>query len=146
MSAAPTGHTTHTARQEWATGLTVFAAVTLMIVGVLAIMRGIAAIAQDDLFVTTRNYSFAFDLTSWGWIHLALGVVGVIVGLGLFTVSMWARVAGVVIAALVIIANFMSLPYYPAWSLVMIAGSGFVIWALCVAKRDEAFESQRRGR
>ncbi|MCK8434711.1 hypothetical protein G3I77_17300 [Streptomyces sp. D2-8] len=139
MAATHPGRT-HTARQEWATGLTVFAAVMLMIVGILDIMRGIAAIAEDDIFVTTSNYTFAFDLTSWGWIHLALGVVGVIVSLGLFQASTWARVIGVGIAGLIIIANFLSLPYYPVWSIVMIAASGFIIWALCVARKDESFE------
>lgn len=139
MAATHPGRT-HTARQEWATGLTVFAAVMLMIVGILDVMRGIAAIAEDDIFVTTRNYTFAFDLTSWGWIHLVLGVVGVIVSLGLFQASAWARVIGVGIAGLIIIANFLSLPYYPVWSIVMIAASGFIIWALCVARKDESFE------
>ena len=130
----------HTAKQEWATGLTAFAAVMLFLVGLLDIFRGIMAIAEDDIFVTTRNYTFAFDLTSWGWIHLALGVVGVIVSLGLFQASTWARVIGVGIAGLIIIANFLSLPYYPVWSIVMIAASGFIIWALCVERKDESFE------
>jgi len=129
----------HPVRQEWATGLMVFAAVMLSIAGVLGIMRGIAAIAEDDIFVTTRNYTFEFDLTSWGWIHLALGVLAVIVSAGLFQASTWARVAGVAIAGLVIIANFVSLPYYPVWSVVMIAISGFIIWALCVVRKDDAF-------
>lgn len=126
----------HTAKQEWATGLTAFGAVMLFLVGLLDIFRGITAIAEDDIFVTTRNYTYEFDLTGWGWIHLALGVVAVIVSIGLLQASMWARVAGVAIAVLVVIANFLSLPYYPVWSVVMIAISGFVIWALCVVRRD----------
>ncbi|WP_328737602.1 DUF7144 family membrane protein [Streptomyces bobili] len=128
-----------TTRQEWAAGLTAFAAVMLFLVGLLGIFRGIMAVAEDDIFVTTRNYAFAFDLTSWGWIHLSLGVLAVIVSIGLLKVSMWARVSGVAIAGLVIIANFLSLPYYPVWSVVMIALSGFVIWALCVIQRDNLF-------
>ena len=129
----------HTAKQQWAEGLMVFAAVTLMLAGLLDIFRGIMGIAEDDIFVTTRNYVFAFDLTGWGWIHLALGAVAVIVSLGLFTGATWARVLGVGIAALIVIANFLSLPYYPVWSVVMIAFSAFVIWALCVVK-PERFE------
>ncbi|KRD13136.1 MULTISPECIES: DUF7144 family membrane protein [unclassified Streptomyces] len=128
----------HTAKQQWAEGLMVFAAVTLMLAGLLDIFRGIMGIAEDDIFVTTRNYVFAFDLTGWGWIHLALGAVAVIVSLGLFTGATWARVLGVGIAALIVIANFLSLPYYPVWSVVMIAFSAFVIWALCVAKPDRS--------
>ncbi|MDN0197385.1 hypothetical protein [Streptomyces sp. S.PNR 29] len=136
-----------TTKQAWATGLMAFAAVMLMIAGILAVLRGIAAIAEDDVFLTTENYVFEFDLTGWGWVHLILGVVAVIVSFGLFQASMWARVAGVAIAGLVIIANFLSLPYYPVWSVVMIAMSGFVIWALCVARKDESFDPfERPGR
>ncbi|MFF7971558.1 hypothetical protein [Streptomyces sp. NPDC007905] len=126
------------ATQQWAFGLTAFAGVMLLITGLLSIFRGIMAIAQDDVFVTTPNYVFKFDLTSWGWIHLALGVIATIVSFGLFQPAMWARVAGVAIAALVIIANFLSLPYYPVWSVVMITVSGFIIWALCVVRRDDS--------
>ncbi|WP_406723885.1 hypothetical protein WJ438_03320 [Streptomyces sp. GD-15H] len=124
-----------TARQEWATGLTVFAAVMLFLVGLLDILRGIMAIAEDDIFVTTPNYVFAFDLTSWGWIHLVLGAIAMIVSVGLLQTVTWARVTGVAIAGLVIIANFLSMPYYPVWSVVMIIISGFIIWALCVVPR-----------
>ncbi|MFI9769032.1 hypothetical protein ACIHJG_19480 [Streptomyces sp. NPDC052415] len=123
-----------TAKQTWAEGLTAFAAVMLMIAGVLAITRGIMAIAEDDVFVSTPNYVFEFDLTSWGWIHLILGAIAVIVALGLFSEATWARISGVAIGALVIIANFLSLPYYPEWSVVLIGMSTLIIWALCVER------------
>ncbi|MEU1105798.1 hypothetical protein ABZ408_33290 [Streptomyces tibetensis] len=115
----------------------IFAAIMLMITGILAIMRGISAIAEDQVFVSTPNYVFSFDLTGWGWIHLALGVVAVLVSVGLFQASTWARVLGVGIAGLVLIANFLSLPSYPVWSVVMIALTGFIIWALCTAKKSD---------
>ncbi|GAA4315001.1 hypothetical protein GCM10023086_36600 [Streptomyces venetus] len=126
----------HTAKREWATGMTVFGAVMLFLVGLLDIFRGVMGIAEDDVFVTTPNYVFAYDLTGWGWIHLIIGAVAVIISLGLFQAAPWARVLGVGIAALVIITNFLSLPQYPVWSVVMIAISGFIIWALCTVRRD----------
>ncbi|MET8946345.1 hypothetical protein ABZX30_22870 [Streptomyces sp. NPDC004542] len=127
-----------TAKQQWAGGLTIFGAVMLMIAGVLDIFRGIMGIAQDDVFVATPSYVFRFDLTGWGWVHLILGAVAVIVSLGLFQAALWARIGGVTIAALIIIASFLSLPYYPVWSVVMIAMSAFIIWALCVVRREAA--------
>lgn len=130
----------HTAKQEWATGLTAFAAVMLFLVGLLDIFRGIMAIAEDDIFLTTRNYVFKYDLTGWGWIHLALGVVAMIVSIGLLRTATWARVTGVAIAGLVIIANFLSMPYYPVWSVVMITISCFIIWALCVVQRGNLYD------
>ncbi|MEU9986764.1 hypothetical protein ACFZCP_16190 [Streptomyces sp. NPDC007971] len=142
MSATHRTHT-QTTRQAWAGGLTTFAAVMLMITGVLDLFRGIMGIAQDDVFVTTANYVFKFNLTGWGWIHLALGVLAMIVGFGLLQPSLWARVGGITIAGLIIIANFLSLPYSPVWSVVMIAISGFVIWALCVVRRDDSPEGSQ---
>ena len=85
MTATHPTHGAHapSAKREWAGGLTVFAAVTLMLVGVLDIFRGIMGIAEDDVFVTTQNYVFKFDLTAWGWTHLVLGALAVLVGMGL---------------------------------------------------------------
>ncbi|MFC8669259.1 MULTISPECIES: DUF7144 family membrane protein [Streptomyces] len=143
MTATHTTQHPQTAHRPWAEGLTVFAAVMLMIAGVLDIFRGIMGIAEDDVFVTTRDYVFAYDLTGWGWIHLVLGAVAVIISLGLFQASLWARVAGVTIAGFIIIANFLSLPYSPVWSIVMIAFSGFIIWALCVVRKDDSDEFGR---
>ncbi|MEH0422665.1 DUF7144 family membrane protein [Streptomyces sp. B21-083] len=118
-------------------GLVTFAAVLLFIAGVLDLFRGIMAIAEDDVYVNTPNYVFKFDLTSWGWIQLVLGVIAMAVSAGLFSRATWARVLGVGIAGLLIIANFLSIPYYPFWSLTLIALYAFVIWALCVVGRDD---------
>ncbi|MEU6587825.1 hypothetical protein ABZ923_01065 [Streptomyces sp. NPDC046881] len=137
MTATPTARTS-TAKERWATGLIAFGAVMLMLTGLLDIFRGIMAIAQDSVFVVTSAYVFRFDLTGWGWIHVILGAVAVAVSVGLLRVAPWARVAGVGIAALIIIANFLSLPYSPIWSIVVIAFSALIIWALCVARQDES--------
>ncbi|MFF7751438.1 hypothetical protein ACFZCP_19755 [Streptomyces sp. NPDC007971] len=129
-----TTHTTRTRKQQWASGLMLFGAVMLLVAGVIDIFRGIMGIAQDDVFLVTHGYIFQFDLTGWGWVNLILGAVAVLVSLGLFQTAKWARVAGIVIAGLVIIANFLSLPYSPVWSTLMIAFSGVVVWALCMAQ------------
>jgi hypothetical protein len=137
MTATHAPRAAHSPKLAWAAGLTTFAGVMLTLVGILDVFRGIMAIAQDDVFLTTRNYVFEFDLTGWGWIHLALGVAAVIISIGLFQAATWARVLGVAIAGLVIIANFLSLPYYPVWSVIMITMSGFIIWARCVTRKED---------
>ncbi|MEO3752780.1 hypothetical protein [Streptomyces sp. B6B3] len=119
-----------------ATGLVLFAAAMLIVGGIMDVFRGIMGIAEDDVFVATQNYVFQFNLSAWGWIHLVLGAIAIAVGLGLFQAALWARIAGVVIAALMMIAAFASIPYYPVWSIVLIAIYGFVIWALCVAEPE----------
>ncbi|MFF0739673.1 hypothetical protein ACFYVL_04655 [Streptomyces sp. NPDC004111] len=136
VTSTPAHHRSGTA-QAAAGGLTVFAAVMLLIAGMLAFFRGLMAVLEDKVFLTTPQYVFEFDLTSWGWIHLVLGVVAFGVSFGLFKAMTWARVLGIVIAALLIVANFLSIPYYPFWSLTVIAIDGFVIWGLCVVRRED---------
>ena len=45
---------------------------------------------------------------------------------------------GIAISALSMLVNFLFLPYYPVWSLLIIALNVFVIWALCVWNREAA--------
>lgn len=130
-------HTGHPARQHggarsgWASGGTVFAGVLMLVQGVFGVLSGIAAIAKDDVYSRIGDYVFEFDLTTWGWLHLVLGVLVAVTGASILGGSTWARGVGVGLAALVIIAQFMWLPYQPIWSLVSIALAVFVIWALC---------------
>jgi hypothetical protein len=118
----------------WADGGTIFAAVLLATVGVFQALEGISAIAKDDVFVNTPNYVFNIDLTAWGWVHLLLGVVAVIVGVSILYGQGWAMVAGIVIAIVSALANFMFMPHYPLWALVLIAFDLFVIWSLSTVR------------
>lgn len=119
-----------------ASGLVVFAAVLLIIGGIMDVFRGIMGIAKDEVFVSTPDYVFQFNLTAWGWIHLILGALAILTGFGLLRAVLWARLLGIVLTGLLMLAAFVSLPYYPVWSIVLIALYGFVIWALCVIQPE----------
>src|SRR5215211_4980769 len=114
----------------WAAGLSVFAAVMLMSVGALQFLQGLAAIINDEQFVVARGYAFKIDTTAWGWIHLLLGIVLAVVGYFVLTAAPWARGVGIAIAALSLLANFLFIPYYPLWSMLLIALDVAVMWAL----------------
>ncbi|MFI9724094.1 hypothetical protein ACIHFE_31370 [Streptomyces sp. NPDC052396] len=126
-----------TGKAQAATGLTLFAAVMMLIGGFLNLFRGIMAILHNAVYLKTPDYVFKFSLAGWGWVHLFLGIAAIMIGVGLFRISLWARILGIVIAALLLISNFLSLPYYPVWSIVLIALYAFVIWGLCVVRREE---------
>ena len=135
----------------WAVGFTVFAAVMMIMVGVWQALAGLIAIFENEFYVPTRNYLFEFDVTAWGWIHLVLGVIVAFAGWGLLSGQTWARVVGITLAALSATANFLFIPYYPFWSMLIIAVDIFVIWALAShgrqfkeLKRAEAEERMRR--
>jgi hypothetical protein len=123
----------------WAFTGAAFGAVMLITVGALQILEGIAAVLQDHIFVAGPRYAYALNVQTWGWIHLVMGVIGVLVGIGIFRGAVWGMIAGIVVAGLMILTNFAFVPYYPFWSLAIIAISVFVIWSLCtlLAHRDE---------
>jgi hypothetical protein len=114
----------------WALGGVVFAASVLTMVGCFQLIAGLVAIFDDEFYVVARNYTFDLDTTAWGWIHLLLGILLVVTGFGLFSRQTWAGVTSIFLAMLTAVENFFFIPYYPFWSILVIALSVWVIWAL----------------
>ena len=114
----------------WAVGGITFAGVMMMLIGSFQAITGLVAIFDDQFYVVTQNYTFDIDTTAWGWIHLLLGIIVLIAGYYLFAGRAWAAATAVVLAVISAIANFFFIPYYPFWSLLMIALAVWVIWSL----------------
>jgi hypothetical protein len=100
------------------------------LIGAFQVGAGLSAIIDDEFFVVARNYTFDFATTAWGWIHLLLGVLLVVTGVGLFGRAAWAGVAAIFLASLSAVANFFFIPYYPGWAILIIALDVWVIWSL----------------
>ncbi|WP_238422854.1 hypothetical protein [Gordonia sp. 'Campus'] len=139
MSASPDQQANRSAKQGFALGISIVAAALLFVAGLVSVFQGISAIANDDLFVVGREYVFQFDLTTWGWIHLILGVVALLIAGGLAVGADWARISAIVIASLSIIAQFLWLPYYPAWAILIIVLDLIVIWAVSTWNPNTAY-------
>src|ERR687897_2807677 len=120
----------------WAVGFILFAAIMMIMVGIWQALQGLIAIFENEFYVATRNYLFQFDATTWGWIHLLLGLVVAFAGWGLLSGKTWARLLAITLAALSATANFLFIPYYPFWSILIVAVNVFVIWALTAHGRQ----------
>ena len=114
----------------WAIGGVLFAASILTLIGCFQVIAGLVAIFDDEFYVVARNYTFNLDTSAWGWLHLLLGLLLLLTAFGLFTLRSWAIITAVVLAILSAIANFFFIPYYPFWSILVIALDVWVIWAL----------------
>ena len=126
-------------RSGVAVGFTIFAATMMIILGAIEAFQGLAAVIKKNYFVVTADYVYKLNVTTWGWIHLILGVLVVLAGLALIGGALWARMVGVVLAALVAVGNFLWLPYYPIWSLTYIALGTLTVYALAAhGSREEA--------
>ena len=79
-------------------------------------------------------------MTGWGWIHLILGIVVALAGFYVLSGRLWARIIGITMALFSAIANFFFIPYYPVWSVLIIALDVFVIWALATYRGDRGVD------
>lgn len=120
----------------WAIGWTAFAAVMLMLIGVFQAIAGLVALVDDEFFVVTAKWVFKLDTTTWGWVHLLVGIVVFFAGIALFGGAVWARTVGVIVALVSAIAAFLWLPWYPIWGIIVITIDVFVVWALTAHGRD----------
>jgi hypothetical protein len=117
-------------------GVAVFAGVVMIVGGAFQALEGLAAIVRDEWLVVLPNYIYAFDLTVWGVIHLLVGLALVVIGASLLRGQTWARVAGLIVAVISAIVNFVWLPYSPWWALLVIAIDFLIIWALAAYLRQ----------
>ena len=115
----------------------VFGGVMLILVGTFHVVQGLVALVNDDYYLVTRDgLVVKFDFTSWGWVHLVLGIVAGLTGIGLMAGNSVARVAGVVFAVLSALVNLVFIAAYPLWSVIIIALDVIVIYAIIVHGRE----------
>ena len=114
----------------WAIGGITFAVVMMAMIGLFQLIAGLVAIIDDDFYVVGQNYTFDIDTSAWGWIHLLLGILLVLASYGLYSGATWGAAVAIVMAVLAAVENFFFIPYYPFWSLLVIALCVWVIWAL----------------
>ncbi|MFF4030845.1 hypothetical protein ACFYZ2_13955 [Streptomyces sviceus] len=116
----------------WAAGGVVFAGVLMLMNGILAILQGISLLADDDVWARVGDYVYKINHTGWGVILLCLGALAAVTGAFILRGAAWARMTGIFLASLSMLAQFLFLPYAPVWSVIMIGIDFFVIWALAV--------------
>jgi hypothetical protein len=112
-------------------GRAIFAAVFLMIGGVLNVIYGIAAIGNAHFFVHDTHYVFG-SLKSWGWVSLILGILEILASLSLLRGAAFGRWFGIFAASLVAIDALLEIPAYPLWSIAIFALSLWIIYGLVI--------------
>jgi hypothetical protein len=64
-------------------GMAIFAGTLLILVGGFNVIYGLVALFKDQVLVATASGLVAFNVTTWGWITLILGVIQIAVGFGI---------------------------------------------------------------
>jgi hypothetical protein len=123
-------------RTGWA-GWVVFGGLMLILMGALQIIQGLVALFDDGFYaVSSSGLVVDVNYNTWGWIHLVIGLIGVLVGVGLMAGNLAARIAGVAIAFLSALVNLAFTSAYPVWSVMVIVLDVIVIYAIIVHGRE----------
>ncbi len=122
-------------RSEAGAGWVTFAGIILITVGIFQAFAGLVGILEDEILVVTPDYLVQLDATTWGWVHMIIGLIVVAAGFGIFSGNVLARTVGVFAAVGSMISMFFWLPWYPVWAIIVIAMDIAIIWALTVHGR-----------
>ena len=114
---------------------TMLAGVLMILSGLFGFLAGLAMVLKHGFFVAPSGYAYYWTTRNWGWAELILGAVVFLAGVCVMLGMTWARVVGVFLATLSAIGSFMVLPWYPVWSIIVIAVDIFIIWALIADRR-----------
>lgn len=109
-----------------------FAGFMMMLLGFLQGISGLTAIFKQEFFVITPNHLIAFNVTTWGWIHLVLGIIIFMAGLELLRGATWARVVAAILAILSFVANMAFISAYPFWSITIMVIDVLILYAVTV--------------
>jgi len=124
-------------------GRTMFAAILLMVGGVLGVIYGIAAISNSSFFVNSTRFIFS-DLKAWGWITLILGILELIAAFSLIRGGTFGRYFGIAVGSLNAISALLSIAAYPLWSLAVFALSIWIVYGLAIFDMGETIAAAPR--
>ena len=115
-----------------------FAGIMMIVMGAFNAIEGLVGLFRGEYYVANGEQVIVFDLTTWGWITLLLGVLVVVAGAALLSGSAWARVVTVILAAVNAVAQLAFVSVHPVWSTIVITLCVVVIWAVVVHGNEVA--------
>lgn len=134
---ADTGFNVQPTRATGWVGWIVFSGILMIMLGLFQAVMGVVALFKDDFYLVGRTgLVVSLDYTTWGWIHLTIGVVALAAGLGVLVGQMWARVIGIILALVSAVTNLVFIAAYPIWSTIVIIVDVLIIYALSVHGRE----------
>jgi hypothetical protein len=118
-----------------------FAGIMMVMLGTFQAIEGLIAIFNDKYFVVPRSgLVVTVDYTTWGWVHLLLGILVALAGLGVMAGQMWARIIGIILALVSAVVNIAFIAANPVWSTILITIDILVIYALTVHGKETKAE------
>ncbi len=122
----PSRESAHAGDSGWAA----FAGVVMFIAGSLDALWGLGGILNDDVVVVGGQGALVADITTWGWVHMLLGVAIAVTGVGLLVGNPAARWFGVLFVSINAISQIVWFPAAPLWAFLLILLDITIIYQL----------------
>jgi hypothetical protein len=115
-----------------------FASLMLMIIGAIDFFQGLIAVIRKEYYAFTPQGLIIFNVTTWGWLAMILGIILFLVGLGLAGGAGWARWVAIILIAVNLLGTlgWLGNSSTPVWSLTLVALQIIVLYALTARWRD----------
>ncbi|MFC6239625.1 DUF7144 family membrane protein [Longivirga aurantiaca] len=117
-------------RPTAASGWVTFAGWMLLLAGLWQGFIGFLGVLSDEFFVVGQNYVLRLDVTTWGWIHMAIGLLLFVVGCFVFMGKSWANIVGIIAAGVSALSLFAWLPWYPLFAITVLVIDVLIIFGL----------------
>ncbi|HEY7430531.1 MAG TPA: hypothetical protein VH641_07350 [Streptosporangiaceae bacterium] len=118
-------------------GWVIFGGLTMVMLGIFQLVEGLVALFKHGYYLVAPSHLVVhLSYPAWGWLHIAIGVVLLVTGFGVMVGQLWARVLGIIFAAVSAIVNLAFIGAYPIWSIIIIALDVVVIYAIAVHGRE----------
>jgi hypothetical protein len=119
--------------QGWAA----MAGILMIVVGAFKAFSGFIGLFNDQWIVRGFKAYYFVDVSALAWWYLIIGLILVFAGLAAMQMKAWGRWVGVIAVGLAMISEFMWLPVYPIWSILLVTLYFFMIIGLVIARPSE---------
>ena len=119
-------------------GWAAFAGVVMVMVGSLDALWGLGGILNDDVVVVGGHGAIVADITTWGWVHMILGILVALTGLGLLVGNEAARWLGIFFVSVNAISQIVWFPAAPLWAFLLIILDVIIIYQLTARWGNQA--------
>ena len=127
---APYTGVSHSEATAWV-GWVLLGALMLVLLGAVHVLTGLVALFRPEVLAQGRaDLLLPIGLTGLAWLHIVLGAVAVIAGVGLLRGRGWARVTAIVLAGAAALVNFAFIGVYPVWATTALVMTAIVIYAV----------------
>ncbi len=118
---------------ERISGWTFFASTMMLVYAGLLIVAGLAGIFNADSYYRSGQELMILSFTSWGWIHLVLGVTYLVTGIGLIRNKDWALMSAVLLVMISVLLHLLIVAAYPGWAITFLIFDALLLYSLMVS-------------